>query len=231
MAKQKVQKGNKDINEALSKSEAFFDKYKKAILAGLAALIILVIAIMVYNNYKDSRNVEASTALAKSQELFMNGDFEKALKGDSLGSKGFIGVINEYGSTQAGNLARLYAGICSANLNKWQDAEKYLDDFDTKDDALVSPMVIMAKGDAYANLKQPDKAIESFKKAAKMADSATKTGISNSVAPLALKKAAIILIDQKKNDEALSLLQEIKSKYLQSPVQDDIDKYIEYLTK
>ena len=37
--------------------------------------------------------------------------------------------------------------------------------------------------------------------------------------------------DQKKNDEALALFQTIKDKYLGSPAQQDVDKYIEYLTK
>ena len=108
---------------------------------------------------------------------------------------------------------------------------KYLDDFDTKDDMMVSPLAMVAVGDAYANVKQLDKAIDAFKKAASMADKATDTGYNNTVSPIALQKAAIILIDQKKNDEALKIFQDIKAKYLGSPVQQDVDKYIEYLTK
>ena len=38
-------------------------------------------------------------------------------------------------------------------------------------------------------------------------------------------------MEQKKNDEALKLFQTIKDKYLGSAAQQDIDKYIEYLTK
>ena len=63
-----------------------------------------------------------------------------------------------------------------------------------------------------------------------MADKATEGGINNSVSPVALKKAAIILSEQlKKKDEALEIYKTIKEKYLSSPVQQEVDKYIEYL--
>ena len=90
-------------------------------------------------------------------------------------------------------------------------------------------MSVIAMGDAYANVKQLDKAVESYKKAAKMADDASELGYNTSVSPIALQKAGIILIDQKKNDEALQLFETIKEKYLGSAAQQDIDKYIEYL--
>ena len=70
-----------------------------------------------------------------------------------------------------------------------------------------------------------------LQKAAKMADAASELGYNTTVSPIALQKAGIILIDQKKNDEALQLFETIKEKYLGSAAQQDIDKYIEYLKK
>ena len=64
-----------------------------------------------------------------------------------------------------------------------------------------------------------------------MADAATDEGVNNSVSPMALQKAGIILIDQKKEAEALELFKQIKEKYVQSPAQSEVDKYIEYLQK
>ncbi len=224
-------KGQEEITQVLTKSEIFFDKYKKQLIAGLAAIIVVVIAVMLWNNYRANRNEKASTSLAKCQDLFAAQDYDKALKGDSLGTPGLIQLANDYSSTKAGNLANLYAGLSYAKLEKWEEAVKYLDKFDTANDLIISPLSVMAMGDAYANVKQYDKAVDLFKKAAKMADSATKDGVNNSVSPMALQKAGIILIDQKKNDEALALFKQIKEKYLQSPSQSDVDKYIEYLTK
>ena len=153
------------------------------------------------------------------------------MKGDSLGTPGLLQLANDYSSTDAGNLANLYAGLCYAKLDKWDEAVKYLDKFDTRDDLIVSPLAVMAMGDAYANVKQLDKAVDLFKKAAKMADAASDEGVNNSVSPMALQKAGIILIDQKKEAEALELFKQIKEKYVQSPAQSEVDKYIEYLQK
>ncbi len=230
MAKKKDANVNQEFIDTINKSEAFLTKYKKHLFAGLIALVAIIVGIIAWNSYSNSRNEKASTALAHSQELFMMQDFDKALKGDSLGTPGFIQIASDYSGTDAGNLANLYAGLCYAKQDKWNEAQKYLEAFSQKDDIIVSPLTVVALGDAYANLKQYDNAIESYKKAANMADKATNAGTNNSVSPLALQKAAIILIDQKKNDEALEIFKNIKSKYLNSSAQQDVDKYIEYLS-
>ena len=230
MAKKKATE-NSEIMETLNKSEAFLTKYKKTIIFCLVALIVLIGAIIAWKNYSASRNEKASTALARCQDLYMMQDFDKALKGDSLGTPGFIQIASEYGNTKAGNLANLYAGLCYAKQDKWEEAVKYLDAFSPKGDLMVSPLAVVAMGDAYANVKQLDKALSAFEKAASMADKAAESGTNNSVTPIALKKAAFILMEQKKNEEALKMFQTIKDKYLGSSAQQDIDKYIEYLTK
>jgi TolA-binding protein len=85
----------------------------------------------------------------------------------------------------------------------------------------------MALGDIYANNDQLDKAVESFKKAADMADSKAEDKLNYSIAPLALRKAGIILESQNKKAEANAIYKQIKEKYINSPIRQDIDKYIE----
>ena len=229
--KEQISKGNQEMIETINKSEAFFNKNKKAIIASLIALVLIVVGVIAYHNYATSRNEQASTAMAKCQELFPAQDFEKALKGDSIGNPGFIQIASDYSSTKAGNLANLYAGLCYAKLDKWQEAVKYFDQFSPKGDMMVSPMAIIAMGDAYANVKQLDKAVECYQKAVKMADGASELGYITTISRIALLKAGLILMEQKKNDEALKMFETIKEKYLGAAVQQDIDKYIEYLKK
>ena len=229
--KEQISKGNQEMIETINKSEAFFNKNKKAIIASLIALVLIVVGAIAYHNYATSRNEKASTAMAKCQELFSAQDFEKALKGDSIGTPGFIQIASDYSSTKAGNLANLYAGLCYAKLDKWQEAVKYFDQFSPKGDMMVSPMAIIAMGDAYANVKQLDKAVECYQKAVNMADGASELGYNTTISPIALQKAGLILMEQKKNDEALKMFETIKEKYLGAAVQQDIDKYIEYLKK
>lgn len=200
--------------EQVSKAEAFFEKYKKAIMIGVCAVIIIVVGAILFNNYYlTPRENEASTELAKSQELFDQEQYDKALAG-------FQKIANEYGSTDAGNLAQLYMGLCQANLGKWQEAVNALENFSGKGDAMISPAAEGALGNAYANLNQFDKAVEHLKKAASMAD-------NNSLSPTFLIQAGEILESQGKKDEALKLYQEVKEKYFNSMQYQTIDEYIE----
>ena len=200
--------------QQVSKTEAFFEKYKKVIIFGVVAVVaVIVCAILVNNYYLEPRSNEASTELAKSQELFDAQQYDKALTG-------FQKVASDYSSTDAGNLAQLYIGLCQANLGKWQEAVNALENFSGKGDQMISPAAEGALGNAYANLKQYDQAVKHLTTAAKMAD-------NNSLSPTFLIQAGEILESQGKKDEALKLYQEVKDKYFNSMQYQSIDKYIE----
>ena len=71
-----------ETEQQLNKTEAFFDKYKKAIIIGVVAVVVLIVGgILINNYYLAPREDAASTELAKSQELFNNEQFEQALTG------------------------------------------------------------------------------------------------------------------------------------------------------
>ena len=208
------------VEETLSKNEAFFLKYQKQIIGCVAAIIVVVAAAILYHNYVAVPNAQkASTALAKGQEYFANQQFDKALNGDSTGFVGFAKLAAEQGG-DAGNLANLYAGLCYANLDKWQEAVNFIEKFDSKDDQMISPAALGALGNAYAHLNQLDKAVSTLKKAAEKAD-------NNSLSPTFLIQAGEILESQNKKDEALKLYQTVKEKYFNSMQYQTIDAYIE----
>ena len=222
--------GTPSAEELLTKREASFLKYKNVIISVVAAIIVIIAGTILYNKNKyvaEPRQEEASTALAKGQEYFANQQYDKALNGDGTGYTGFVKIASDYSSTDAGNLANLYAGLCYANLNKWKEAVQYLEDYSTAGDMMISPAAVSALGDAYAHLNELDKAVDCFKKAAKMADSEADDKTNNSLSPTFLIKAAEILESQNKKEEAYN---DIKKKYVNSAVSQEIDKYIERAT-
>lgn len=210
--------------ETLNKSEAFFLKYKNAIIGAVVALIVIVAGCILYNNYVAGPQAEKdNTALAKGQEYFAQERFDVALNGDSLGYAGFAKLAADLGG-DAGNLANLYAGLSCAQLDKWEDAAKYIEKFSTKGDQMISPAALGALGNVYAHLNQLDKAVSTLKNAAEKAD-------NNSLSPTFLIQAGEILESQGKKAEALKLYKTIKEKYFNSMQYQTIDQYIERVSE
>ena len=209
--------------ESLNMNEAFFMKYKKAIMIAVVALIVIIAGVFAYmSQIAGPREDKASTLLGKGQTYFQNEMYAQALTGEGAGYAGFANMASESAST-------LYAGLCYANLGKWAEAEKSLDAFSSKGDEMISPAAQAALGDAYAHLNKLDDAVAAFKKAASMADSKAEDDANNSLSPAFLIKAGEILESQNKKAEALSIYQDIKKKYVNSMLvqSSEIDKYIE----
>lgn len=230
----KKDSGVLDVNETLNKREAFFVKYKKPVIAVVAAIIVIVAGLLIYEAFvAGPREEKASTAIAKGQEYFNMEQFDKALNGDGAGYVGFVKIASDFGGTDAANLANLYAGLSYANLGKWNEAVKYLEDYSPSDDAMVSPAAVAALGNAYAQTGNIDKAISTLKKAADMADSQAEDGTNNSISPTFLIQAGELLESQGNKADALKLYQDIKSKYVNASVvqSSEIDKYIERVSE
>ena len=220
MAEQKNQNEHLNVEDALTQSEAFLIKYKNAIIGGVVAVIIIVAGFIMYKNlYAEPREEKAQAALFKGQEYFEQDAFEQALNGDSIGYTGFLKVADEYSGTKAANLAKAYAGICYAQLGKYEEAVKMLDSFDGSDQ-MVAPAILGAAGNCYAQLGQLDKAASTLLSAADKAD-------NNTLSPIFLIQAGEILVKQGKYDDAVNAYTKIKDKYFQSYQAMDIDKYIE----
>ena len=220
MAEQKNQNEHLNVEDALTQSEAFLIKYKNAIIGGVVAVIIFVAGFIMYKNlYAEPREEKAQAALFKGQEYFEQDAYEQALNGDSIGFVGFLKVADDFSGTKAANLAKAYAGICYAQLGKYEEAVKMLDSFNGKDQ-MVAPAILGAAGNCYAQLGQLDKAASTLMSAADKAD-------NNTLSPIFLMQAGEILVKQGKYDDAVDAYTKIKDKYFQSYQAMDIDKYIE----
>ncbi len=223
MAEQKRQDAV-NVEEALNQSEAFLEKNKKAIIAVIAAVIIVIAGVVIYKNFiAEPRERKASEALLVGQQYFDVEEYQLALDGDSVGNAGFLKVADEFSGTKAGNLAQAYAGLCYAQLGKYKEALDCLEDF-SGNDLVIAPAVTGAKGDCYAQLGELEKAASAFKEAADMAD-------SQSMSPVYLVKAGQVYEKLGKNAEAVKVYQLIKDKYFNSYQAMEIDKYIERASK
>ena len=213
----------KGLEEALSKSEQFFENNKKTIFGCLIAIIVIIAGGMLYNaKVAQPRQIKAAEAIFMGEAYFINGDYQTALSGDAYGFEGFENLAGQYSSTKAGKLINLYAGLCYAQLDSMEIAQKYLEKFNGND-KMVGPAALGALANCYATNGQVSKAAATFEKAAKKAD-------NNLLSPFYYFQAGQMYEAADKSAQALKLYKLIKVKYPQSTESQDIDKYIARLT-
>ena len=103
-------------------------------------------------------------------------------------------------------------------MKNYPEAIEYLGKF-SSDDEVLGAVAKGAIGDAFADLNQPEDALEYYEKAANLRDNSFST-------PLFLFKAANTALDLGKSDKALKMFEKIKKAYPKSEEAKNIDIYI-----
>jgi len=207
-----------NVQNVLSKSEAFVEKNQKALLYGFVALILIVCAVLGYKNYYSlPKQKEAQEAIFRAEQYFKQDSLQLALNGDGE-NLGFLAIIDEYGMTNTADLAKAYAGVCYKLLGDYEMAYSYLKGFDAGDMALT-PALKGAAGDCYLEMGEKEKAIAFFLKAA--------AANNDVISPVYLQRAGLVYLSMGDNKKAASTFKEIKDKYASSPVAAEVDKYIQ----
>ncbi len=216
---------NQDIEEnfenqgsALSKTEQFIDKNKKSITYVVAGLIVIIAIYFIYKkSYLSPIENQAHQEMFMAENYFANDSFKLALNGDGQ-YPGFTKIIEDYSSTNAGNLANYYAGVSYLHLGQFDNAIKYLSDYST-DDPLLYAAAKGAIGDANLELGKLDEAISNYNKAAY-----DKPNQFSS--PFYLMKLGFVYEKQEKWDKALEIYQFLEKEYNRTNEGRKIEKYI-----
>ena len=206
------------MNEALSMSEQFVEKYQKPLLLGLLVVVVIVGAILgVRHFYLLPREDKAQAAMYQAVMAFENDSIDLAINGNEK-FDGLLTIVDQYGSTAAGNLANAYLGLAYYEKGEYETAQKYLSAF-SADETVLSPAVTAAIGNCLVDMEKYAESAKYFEKAAKEADNEV-------ISPIYLKKAGIAYENLKEYDKAVKAYTTIKDKYYTSMEASDIDKYI-----
>ncbi len=207
----------RSLDEGASRTEAWVEKNQKGIIGVIAVVAICVLGYFAYHQYiQKPKEAEAMNEMFQAQNYWeqaltapaKDSLFNLSLQGGN-GKFGFLDIIENYGGTDAANLAHYYAGMAYLNLNKYQEAIEQLDKFKSKDE-ILAPLAKGAIGDAFAQLNQNEDALKYYEEAAKMRTNDFTT-------PRFLLKAGIAAMAVNKSDKALKHFKAIKEDYPKSP--------------
>lgn len=198
--------------------DAFYTKHKKNIQIGLGVLVALVAGYIYYVKYYMPEQEEKALALLYSTQKYFDKDsMDLVLNGDGT-NPGAIDIVDEYGSTKAGNLAKYYAGRAYLAKGDYESALEYFKKASFKDE-MLAPLTQILIGDCYVQLDQLEEAGKSFSKAAGMRK-------NNFTSPLALMKAGRVYEKLDQWDDALKVYKRIKKDYAETEIGIQIDKFI-----
>lgn len=204
--------------------EANFEKWTKKninlVYGVLGAIILIPVLWFGYQEFvAKPKAKEASAAMFMAENYFALDSFNLALNGNAEFS-GFTTIIDEYGSTPSGNLAKYYAGICYFNLEQFQEGVDVMKGFKT-DDAILYAIGQGIIGDCYSELENYTEAVSYYEKAASKNSNSLST-------PIFLRKAAQLYeLELTNTDKAIELYDRVVKEFPGSAEADNCLKFLE----
>ncbi len=225
MAKEVVTPQDEMLASAQTQGENFFEKNSKMVVVAIVVIFVLAAAIFGYKKViVEPRNVKGQEMLFEAQYRFesQTADFALALNGDE-NTPGFAQVVEQYGNTPAGNLARMYAASCALRLGDFDQAQKYINSYKNVKGvpgAIINAMAAGIKGEIA--VEKGDNA-----GAAKLFEQAAKSNENDFTTPMYLRKAALAYRAAGDAAKADALLKVIAEEYPSSFDARDAQKLVD----
>ncbi len=146
----------------------FFEKNKKHVYTALTIVVIAIAGIVLLVQKKKANNELAGVELSKIKGVYNADNFQQAVNGDSLGqSKGLQYIVDEFGSTENGEMAKIMLANSYYSLRDFDKAEKYYKDY-SGSNAILKVSAVAGLAAVYEARNQFSEAAKQFEKAANM---------------------------------------------------------------
>ncbi|MEM8560211.1 MAG: hypothetical protein AAGG50_20520 [Bacteroidota bacterium] len=123
------------LTSAYATSWSFWDQYKNLIIGIGVAVFVLGAAAIAYGAWRSAQNDEAAQLLGSVLNAYEAGEYAEALEGTPE-SPGLLAIAEDYGATATGNLAAFYAADALMQLERYDEALDYFEQYDVEDDIL-----------------------------------------------------------------------------------------------
>jgi tetratricopeptide (TPR) repeat protein len=229
MITKKKKLSKKEIKEdklvsLMVKVENFYDDYKSKIFLYGAILVVAALAAYWYVDQQKELNEDAGLALSRVMQIFDSGSYLEAIEGRQESDiDGLKQIVEEYGSTENGETAKIYIANAYSYLGNYNEAFNYYEDYSGSIDVYKASALAGMAG-YYASKNQYQKAADLYKEAAGMTE-------INPQNPDYLLSAAVNYYNAGDSEESKILLKKIKEDYATSEARKQVDKYLALVEK
>ncbi len=201
------------------KSYGYITENSKQVLSYLGAFIVVVALVAFYLNHRSQQNKEAGVQLAKVMSLYDGGAYLEAIEGQAgTNTLGLKRIVEDYGSTENGETAKIYLANSYNFLGKSDEAFKYYQVYSGSIN-IFKATALAGQAGYYADKKDFAKAADLYKQAAHV----TKEDVLN---PDYLLHAGINYLNSGDNKSAKEMFDTIKKDYASSTANREVNQYM-----
>jgi TolA-binding protein len=205
--------------QVILKAQDFWTRNAKKITTIASLVIVIAGGWYGYNTFiKQPQEKKAAEAMTRAESYYGKDSLDLALNGDGANA-GFLKIIKNHSGTKAANLAHYYAGSIYLRKDDFNNAVKYLKEFNTSS-TLIQSMAWKMLGDAYMSLGKKSEGVEYYLKAGKHNEKDEYTSSE------CLFLAGLAYETIGKTKEASDIYLIIKEKYPKSEKGAQVDKYL-----
>ena len=200
------------------KSVDYFEKNKNRVYTILTIIAVIIAVIFVFFRNQASKSESASLELSKVKQFYLSGSYQQAINGDSLGmSKGLIYIVDNYGSTESGEAAKVLLANSYYFMRDFDKAEKFYKEYSGSNE--------IYRATSFAGLASIYEAKNDFPNAAKLYEKASKVSkiVSNNDEYLLNAIRAYSL--SKDNENTKRTIKELKTEYPKSKLIAQLTRY------
>ncbi len=191
-----------------AKALEFIDANKPIVYGILAAVVIFFAAIIGFNYLQDQKQQRAIVEMASSVRDFEQGNYQAALDGVD-GSPGLLEIIDQYGRTDAGNLARFYAADAYFRTGQYDEALSQFQAYDIEAD-YIGASALAGEAAIYELRGEFERAGDLYSRAASLFE-------SDVTSPGYLLDAARAYVRAGNVDDAMDAYDTITTSYADTP--------------
>ena len=228
MLKPKKKLARKEIKEdtlvkTYAQATSFYYENKKYVNYALTGLAALGALLYVFMKNRSANNEKAALELTKAYSIYDGGatdpqQYNVAINGQpERGVMGLKGIVQNYGSSESGELARFYLASAYFNTGRYDEALKAFEKF--------SPATDLLKGAAYAGMGGCQEVKHEFAMAGSLYEKAAAT-IGTTAAAEYLNSAARCYAMAGEKGKAVVILKRIKKEFPTSSAAREADRFI-----
>jgi len=200
------------------KIREYFEENSRTLTIYAGVIIAVAAVVFFYVNNKRQNNEAASLQLARVIPIYDAGSYLEAVEGrPGTNVMGLKKIVEEYGSSETGETAKIYLANAYSFLGKFDDAYKYYEDY--------SGGIPLYKASSLAGQAGYKASKSEFEDAANLYLKASRIAEDNALNPDYILKAGINYLQAGDKEKAKEMFDVISKDYQTSAAYREVEKY------